>query len=104
MSPVCMMKAGGVGIALILAIASWNVPSAFGLAGLLKATWLSLIWRQVKPLVAGSAGEAPPTDTKTHTNQPKRTPHPPTKPPQHAPPTPAHPTKQPPPVQLPPPQ
>jgi hypothetical protein len=37
------------GSALILAIASSRVPSAFGLAGLSKPTWLSLICRKVRP-------------------------------------------------------
>jgi hypothetical protein len=35
------------GTALTVAIASRSVPSASGLAALLKPTWLSLIWRKV---------------------------------------------------------
>ena len=53
------MKDGFVGIALIRLIASSSVPSAFGLAGLSKPTWLSLICRKVMP--AGSAAIAEPT-------------------------------------------
>src|SRR5271154_5875598 len=49
MSPVWIMKAGFFGNAFILAIASSSVPSAFGLAGLSKPTWLSLICRKLKP-------------------------------------------------------
>ena len=56
MSPVWIMKDGFTGIALILLIASSSVPSAFGLAGLSKPTWLSLICRKVSP--AGSAASA----------------------------------------------
>ena len=48
MSPVWIMKAGLAGTALILAMASRSVPSASGLAGLLKPIWLSLICRKVK--------------------------------------------------------
>ena len=50
MSPVWIMKAGLAGSALTLPIASSSVPSAFGLAGLSKPTWLSLICRKVRPL------------------------------------------------------
>src|ERR1700761_1416273 len=46
------MKEGLVGSALTLAIASSSVPSAFGLAGLSKPTWLSLICRKVSPLAS----------------------------------------------------
>src|SRR5664279_2836600 len=49
MSPVWIMKAGFCGIALILLIASSSVPIAFGLAGLSKPTWLSLICRKLSP-------------------------------------------------------
>ena len=49
MSPVWIMKAGFFGSALTLAMASSSVPSAFGLAGLSKPTWLSLICRKVRP-------------------------------------------------------
>ena len=59
MSPVWIMKDGFFGIALILLMASSSVPSAFGLAGLSKPTWLSLICRKVMP--AGSAACAEPT-------------------------------------------
>src|SRR6516165_680675 len=48
-------------IALILAIASWKVPSAFGLAGLSKPTWLSLICRKVSPPACVSAAAASPS-------------------------------------------
>ena len=53
MSPVWIMNDGLAGIALILSMASSSVPIAFGLAGLSKPTWLSLICRNVSP--AGSA-------------------------------------------------
>ena len=46
MSPVWIMNDGFTGIALILLMASSSVPSAFGLAGLSKPTWLSLICRK----------------------------------------------------------
>src|SRR6201991_149813 len=58
-SPVWIMKDGLTGIALILPIASSSVPSAFGLAGLSKPTWLSRICRTLTP--AGSAASAEPT-------------------------------------------
>ena len=48
MSPVWIMNAGFTGSALTLLIASSSVPSAFGLAGLSKPTWLSLICRNVR--------------------------------------------------------
>src|ERR1700731_3360180 len=53
------MNDGLTGIALILLMASSRVPSALGLAGLSKPTWLSLICRNVRP--AGSAACAEPT-------------------------------------------
>ena len=53
MSPVWIMNDGFTGIALILLIASSSVPSAFGLAGLSKPTWLSLICRKVSPARLG---------------------------------------------------
>ena len=56
MSPVWIMNDGFFGIALILLMASSSVPIAFGLAGLSKPTWLSLICRNVIP--AGSAASA----------------------------------------------
>src|ERR1700760_2523345 len=59
MSPVWIMKDGLTGIALILPIASSSVPSAFGLAGLSKPTWLSLICRNFMP--PDSAASAEPT-------------------------------------------
>jgi len=40
-SPVWIMKAGLAGRSLTFAIASFKVPSASGLAGLLNPTWLS---------------------------------------------------------------
>src|SRR4030088_2791994 len=46
------MNDGFAGIALILLMASSSVPSALGLAGLSKPTWLSLICRKVMPLAA----------------------------------------------------
>ena len=49
MSPVWIMKAGLAGNALMRPIASSSVPLAFGLAGLSKPIWLSLICRKVKP-------------------------------------------------------
>ena len=57
MSPVWIMNDGLVGIALILLMASSSVPSAFGLAGLSKPTWLSLICRKVIPLASAAAAE-----------------------------------------------
>src|SRR6266487_33476 len=50
------MNEGLAGSALILAMASWSVPIALGLAGLSKPTWLSLICRKVSLL--GSAARA----------------------------------------------
>ena len=55
MSPVWIMNEGFAGIALILSMASSSVPSALGLAGLSKPTWLSLIWRKVMPGAARAA-------------------------------------------------
>jgi hypothetical protein len=52
MSPVWIMNAGFCVSALTLAMASSSVPSAFGLAGLSKPTWLSLICRKLKPFGA----------------------------------------------------
>ena len=56
MSPVWIMKAGFFGMVLMRPIASSSVPLAFGLAGLSKPIWLSLICRNVRPLA--SAAEA----------------------------------------------
>src|SRR5438309_354976 len=53
------MKEGFFGIAMILLMPSSSVPSALGLAGLSKPTWLSLICRKVRPV--GSAAAAEPT-------------------------------------------
>src|SRR6267154_1295369 len=53
------MNDGFTGIALIRLMASSSVPFAFGLAGLSKPTWLSLICRNV--MAAGSAACAEPT-------------------------------------------
>src|ERR1700729_1777254 len=53
------MNDGFTGMILMRLIASSSVPSAFGLAGLSKPTWLSLICRKVMP--AGSAAIAEPT-------------------------------------------
>src|SRR5450631_755808 len=49
------MNDGFAGIALILAMASSRVPSALGLAGLSKPTWLSLICRKVRAPAPGAA-------------------------------------------------
>ena len=49
------MKAGFVGSASILAIASSSVPSALGLAGLSKPIWLSEICTKEKPVAAACA-------------------------------------------------
>src|SRR6516165_1194048 len=57
-SPVWMMKAGLSGRFLILPIASSRVPMAFGLAGLSKPTWLSLICRKVRPLASAAFASA----------------------------------------------
>src|ERR1700719_4083755 len=46
---------GLTGMALIRPTASSSVPSAFGLAGLSKPTWLSLICRNVRPRVSAAA-------------------------------------------------
>jgi len=51
-SPVWIMKAGLAGRPFTLPIASFKVPSASGLAGLLKPTWLSEICRKLKPATA----------------------------------------------------
>src|SRR5262249_61336877 len=48
------MKAGFWGSALTFLIASSSVPSALGLAGLSKPTWLSLICRKVRPFVSAA--------------------------------------------------
>src|ERR1700729_3622574 len=45
-----MAKAGLIGSALTLTMASSSVPSAFGLAGLSKPTWLSLSCRKLRLL------------------------------------------------------
>src|SRR5579859_6756830 len=47
MSPVCRMKLGFTGSALILSTAAFNVAATSGLAGLLKPMWLSLIWTKL---------------------------------------------------------
>jgi hypothetical protein len=57
-SPVWIMKAGLAGRPFILPIASFEVPSASGLAGLLKPTWLSEICRKLKPATAFPAASA----------------------------------------------
>src|SRR5437868_3721941 len=49
------MKAGFAGSLPTLAIASSRVPSALGLAGLSKPTWLSEICRKLKPASAALA-------------------------------------------------
>ena len=57
MSPVWIMKDGFAGIALILLTASSSVPSALGLAGLSKPTWLSLICMKVMPPASAACAE-----------------------------------------------
>ena len=49
MSPVWIMKAGFCGCALTWRWPPASVPSAFGLAGLSKPIWLSLICTKVSP-------------------------------------------------------
>ena len=55
MSPVWIMKAGRLGSLPTSSSASCNVAVTFGLAGLSKPRWLSLICTKVKSLVAASA-------------------------------------------------
>src|SRR3974390_3406129 len=52
MSPVWIMKAGRAGSSFTCAIAPSSVPLAFGLGGLSKPMWLSLICRKVKPFTS----------------------------------------------------
>ena len=47
-SPVWRTNAGGVGSALILAMASRSVAVTSGFAALLKPMWLSLIWTKLR--------------------------------------------------------
>src|ERR1700731_2278768 len=61
-----MTKAGFAGSVLIFLMASSSVPMAFGLAGLSKPTWLSLICRNVSPL-AGAACASPMMPTERGT-------------------------------------
>src|SRR5689334_13293228 len=56
------MKAGRDFTAFTLPMASRSVPSASGLAGLLKPIWLSLICRKLKP--AGTAASASPSNPR----------------------------------------
>src|SRR6266481_3381280 len=72
-----MMKAGFTRRALILPTASSSVPSALGLAGLSKPTWLSLICRKVRPLA--SADAAPVVVIRSHRQSPLK----PSSPPRH---------------------
>src|ERR1700756_3841764 len=58
MWPVWIMKGGFAGNALILLTASSSVPSALGLAGLSKPTWLSLIWRKGMPGACAAIAES----------------------------------------------
>ena len=51
-SPVWIMKAGLARSPFTLPIASFKVPRASGLAGLLKPTWLSEICRKLNPCAA----------------------------------------------------
>ncbi len=55
MSPVWIMKAGRSGAAPIRLIASCKVPTASGLAALLKPIWLSLICTKLSPLASAAA-------------------------------------------------
>ena len=57
MSPVWIMKDGLTCIPLTLLIASSSVPMAFGLAGLSKPTWLSLICMKVMPVASAALAE-----------------------------------------------
>src|SRR6185312_4658466 len=57
-----IIKAGRDFTAFTLPMASRSVPSASGLAGLLKPIWLSLICRKLKP--AGTAARASPSSPK----------------------------------------
>src|SRR5689334_20249445 len=71
------MKAGFDFTAFTLAIASRKVPSASGLAGLLKPMWVSLICRKVKPdASAANASPSSPTDFGTPPDNAHRTPVP----------------------------
>ena len=77
MSPVWIMNEGFAGSALILLIASSSVPSALGLAGLSKPTWLSLICRKVSALAAcGMASPTRPSERGTPPVTVHRTPVP----------------------------
>src|SRR6516165_9426384 len=58
MSPVWIINAGFCGNALTLVIASSSVPSALGLAGLSKPTWLSLICRKVRPRLSAACASS----------------------------------------------
>src|SRR3979490_1753198 len=60
--PGWIMKEGLAGIALTLLMASSGVPRAFGLAGLSKPTWLSLICRKVMPEVCAAASPMMPSE------------------------------------------
>src|SRR6516165_10319446 len=72
------MKAGFDFTAFTLAIASRKVPSASGLAGLLKPIWLSLICRKVKPdASAANASPSSPTDFGTPPDNAQARPYPP---------------------------
>ena len=78
MSPVWIMKAGLVGIALMRAIASSSVPLALGLAGLSKPIWLSLICRKVRPLASAAiASSTSPSECGTPPEMVHSTPFPP---------------------------
>src|SRR6516165_6133682 len=76
MSPVWIMKDGFVVPALILLTASSSVPRAFGLAGLSKPTWLSLICRKVNPALCALASPTRPSDFGTPPATVHRTPVP----------------------------
>src|ERR1700686_2228408 len=71
------MKEGFTGRALTLLIASSSVPSALGLAGLSKPTWLSLICRKVRaPAPCALASPTRPSERGTPPATVHRTPVP----------------------------
>src|ERR1700730_16169165 len=71
------MNDGLTGIALILLMASSRVPSALGLAGLAKATWVSLICRNGRPEAPGPCAEpTSPSERGTPPEMVQRTPVP----------------------------
>src|SRR6516164_1248001 len=71
-SPVWIRKAGCVGIALILSIASVSVARGSGLGGRWKPIWLSLIWTKVSSPCGASAAAAPPIRPRVRGTPPLR--------------------------------